>query len=185
MRRQEGEFGESGKNGRLVKIGDKLEANANEQARGPPWKGGESGENGKLVKIANNLEANANEQTRGLAKLAKMGNWSKSPTTTWSLMQMSRLDGALVKLANLAKMANLSKLPTTWRPMQMGRQEGPLGKPANLANLAKMANLSKSPTTWRPMQMRGEEGNVVEIANNLEAHDEQTREPLGILATFV
>ena len=98
--------GESGKNGRLVKIGDKLEANANEQARGPPWKGGESGENGKLVKIADNLEANANEQTRGLAKLAKMGNWSKSPTTTWRLMQMSRLDGPLVKLANLAKMAN-------------------------------------------------------------------------------
>ena len=46
-----------------------LEANANEKARGPPWKAGEfgeSGKNGKLVKIAdNNLEANANEKTRG------------------------------------------------------------------------------------------------------------------------
>ena len=41
---------------------------------------------------------------------------------------------------------------TTWRPMQMRRQGGPLVKPANLANLAKMANWSKSPTTTlRPM----------------------------------
>ena len=80
----------------------------------------------------------------------------------------------------------------------MRRQEGPLVKPANLANLAKMANWSKSPTIWRPMQIRrqegpleksanlGEFGNVVEIANNLEAHvHEQTRGPLGNLATFV
>ena len=80
----------------------------------------------------------------------------------------------------------------------MSREEGPLVKPANLANLAKITNWSKSPTTWRPMQMRrqegplqklgnlGEFGNLVEIANNLEAHvHEQTRGPLGNLATFV
>ena len=36
---------------------------------------------------------------------------------------------------------------TTWRPMQMRRQEGPLVKPVILANLAKMENWSKSPTT--------------------------------------
>ena len=29
-------FGESGKNGKLVKIADNLEANANEKTRGPP-----------------------------------------------------------------------------------------------------------------------------------------------------
>ena len=50
--------------------------------------------------------------------------------------------------ANLAKMANWSKSPTTWRPMQMRGQEGPVEKPANL----------------------GEFGNVVEIADNLEAN---------------
>ena len=78
----------------------------------------------------------------------------------------------------------------------MRRQEGPLVKPVNSANLAKMANWSKSPTTWKPMQMRGQEGplekpanlgefgNVVEINDNLEAN-EQTRGPLGNLATFV
>ena len=58
---------------------------------------------------------------------------------------------------------------TTWRSMQMRRQEGPLVKPAilaNLANLAKMANWSKSPTTtWRPMQMRGQEGPLGKPAN--------------------
>ena len=58
---------------------------------------------------------------------------------------------------------------TTWRPMQMRRQEGPLVKPANLANLAnlaKMANWSKSLTTsWRPMQMRGQENPLVKPAN--------------------
>ena len=46
----------------------------------------------------------------------------------------------------------------------MRGQEGPLEKSASL----------------------GEFGNVVEIANNLEAHvHEKTREPLGNLATFV
>ena len=60
---------------KFVKIADKLEANANEQARGPPWKGGESGENGKLVKIADNLEANANERARGPPwKVGQFGN---------------------------------------------------------------------------------------------------------------
>ena len=50
-----------------------------------------------------------------LANLAKMANWSKSPTTTWRPMQMRRQEGPLVKpailanLANLAKMANWSK----------------------------------------------------------------------------
>ena len=104
----------------------------------------------------------------------------------------------LANLATLTKIANWSKSPTTWRPMQMSRQEGPLVKPGNLARLAKMANWSKSPTTWRPMQMRGQEGplekpanfgkfgNVVEIADNLEANvHEQTRGTLGNLATFV
>ena len=83
----------------------------------------------------------------------------------------------------------------------MRRQEGPIVKPANLvnlANLAKMANWSKSLTTWKPMQMGeqesplekqanlGEFGNVVEIADNLQANvHEQTRGPLGNLATFV
>ena len=32
---------------------------------------------------------------------------------------------------------------TTWRPMQMRRQEGPLVKPGNLANLANLASLAK------------------------------------------
>ena len=44
---------------------------------------------------------------------------------------------------------------TTWRPMQMRRQEGPLVKPANLANLAnlaKMANMAKS----RQQQLGGQ-----------------------------
>ena len=54
---------------------------------------------------------------------------------------------------------------TTWRPMQMRRQEGPLVKPANLANLAKIANWSKSPSTWRPMQMSRQEGPLVKPAN--------------------
>ena len=49
--------------------------------------------------------------------------------------------------------------------MQMGIQEGPLEKPANLANLAKMANWSNSPTTWRPMQMRRQEGPLGKPAN--------------------
>ena len=63
-----GEFGESSKNGKFVKIANNLVANANEKTRGPPWKAGkfgESGKNGKLVKIADNLEANANEKRRG------------------------------------------------------------------------------------------------------------------------
>ena len=62
------EFGESGKNGKLVKFADNLEANANEKTRGPPWKAGEFGEfgeNGKFVKIADNLQASANENIRG------------------------------------------------------------------------------------------------------------------------
>ena len=58
---------------------------------------------------------------------------------------------------------------TTWRPLQMRRQEGPLVKlaiVANLANLAKMANWSKSPTTtWRLTQMRGQEGPLEKLAN--------------------
>ena len=72
---------------------------------------------------------------------------------------------------------------TTWRPMQMRRQGNPLVKPANLANLAnlaKMANRSKSPTIWRQF------GNVVEIANNLEAHvHEQTRATWQLLSNVV
>jgi len=75
----------------------------------------------------------------------------------------------------------------------MRRQEGPLGKLANLANLAKMGNWSKSPTTWGPMQMRRPEGplgkfgefcesskngKLVKIADNLEANaHEKTRGP--------
>ena len=47
----------------------------------------------------------------------------------------------------------------------MRRQEGPLGKPANLANLAKITNWSKSPKTWRPMQMRRQEGPLGKTAN--------------------
>ena len=51
-----------------------------------------------------------------------------------------------------------------WKPMQMGGQEAPLEKPANL----------------------GKFGNVVEIADNLQANvREQTRGPLGNLVTFV
>ena len=57
-------------------------------------------------------------QPANLANLAKMANWSKSPTTTWRPMQIRRQEGPLVKPANLA----------------------------NLANLAKMENWSKSPT---------------------------------------
>ena len=81
------------------------------------------------------------------------------------------------------------------KPMQMRRQEGPLGKPANLA---KIANLSKSPRTRKRMQMRiqegalselanlGEFGNVVEIADNLKANEhEQTKGPFVNLATSV
>ena len=52
--------------------------------------------------------------------------------------------------------------------MQMRKQKGTLGKPANLANLwnvAKMANLSKSPITKRPMQMRRQEGPLGKPAN--------------------
>ena len=82
-------------------------------------------------------------------------------------MQMRRQEGPLGKpmnLANLPKMANWSKFPTTWKPMQMGVQEAPLEKPANL----------------------GKFGNVVEIADNLQANvREQTRGPLGNLVTFV
>ena len=102
---------------------------------------------------------------------------------------MRRQEGPLVKPANLAKMANLSKSPTTCKPVQMRRQEGPLRMPANLANLA---NLSKSLTTWNPMQMRRQEGPLAsrrvwanlamlcKIADNLEAKvHEQTRGPFG------
>ena len=66
-----------------------------------------------------------------------------------------RQEGPLGKpanLANLAKMANWSKSPTTWRPMQMSRQEGPLVKPANLANLAKMIKMAK----FRQQQIGGQ-----------------------------
>ena len=70
-----------------------------------------------------------------LANLAKMANWSKSPTTTWRPMQMRGQEGPLAKpaiLANLEKMANWSKSPTTtWRLTQTRGQEGPL---ENLAN---------------------------------------------------
>ena len=101
------------------------------------YKFAESSKNGKFIKIANNLLANASEKTRG---------------PPW-------------KAGEFGEMANWSKLPTTLRPMQMRRPEGPLGKPANLANLAKMANSSKSPTTWWPMQMGGREGPLEKPAN--------------------
>ena len=45
-----------------------------------------------------------------LANLAKMANWSKSPTTTWRPMKMSRQEGPLVKPAILANLANLAKM---------------------------------------------------------------------------
>ena len=70
MKRQEGPHGKPVNLANLTNlIADNLEANANEQVRGPPCKAGEfgeSGKNGKLVKIANNnLEVNANERARG------------------------------------------------------------------------------------------------------------------------
>ena len=77
---------------------------------------------------------------------------------------MRRQQGPLGEPANLAKMENWSKSPTTWKPMQMRGQEGTLEKPANL----------------------GEFGNVVEIADDLKANvHQQTRVTLGNLATFV
>ena len=83
-----------------------------------------------------NLEANANEKTR-------WPPWKEGE------------NGKLVKIVhNLEANANEqtrgppwkagenSKISptTTCRPMEMRRQEGPLGKPANLAKRAKMAN---------------------------------------------
>ena len=77
-----------------------------------------------MVKIAdNNLEANANEKIRGPP--CKAGEFGESGK-----------NGKLVKIAT-----------TTWRPMQMKRQEGPLVKQSILENLAKMENWSKSATT--------------------------------------
>ena len=87
---------------------------------------------------------------------------------------------------------------TTWRPMQMRRQEGPLVKPAILANLAKNGKLVKiadnnlegnaSEKTRGPPCKAGEfgefgetgkNGKLVKIAdNNLEANaNEKTRGP--------
>ena len=67
--------GECGKNGNFVKIGDNLQANADEKTRGAPWQAGkfgefdECGENGKFV-FSDILEANANEKRRGAPRKA-------------------------------------------------------------------------------------------------------------------
>ena len=83
-----------------------LEANANEKARGPPWKAsefgefGESGKNGKLVKIDdNNLEANANEKTRGPP--CKAGDFGE--------FRESGKNGKLVKIADNNLEANVNE----------------------------------------------------------------------------
>ena len=58
-----------------------------------------------------------------LENLAKMANWSKSPTTTWRPMKMTEQEGPLVKPAILANLANLAKV-ATWSksPKQLGGQ---------------------------------------------------------------
>ena len=131
-----GEFGESGKNGKLVKIADNnLEANANEKARVPPCKTGESGKNAKLVKIAdNNLEANANEKTRGPpCKAGNVGEFGESGK-----------NGKLVKIADNNLEANANE-KTRGPPCKAGEfgESGKNGKLVKIADNSLEANANE------------------------------------------